>query len=528
MSADARTPGTLAADVPAPVVAEVARWLREVLPADAALRSDSRLVRAGDAFFAFPGLRDDGRNHVAEALARGAVAFVYESDGRAQIDTEGLPSRAVTGLRELSGYIASEFHDRPSEHFRLVAVTGTNGKTTTSQWIANGLHLMGRPSAVVGTLGSGVVGELGGAGLTTPDALGLQALFAGFVERGIEFVAAEASSIGIEQGRLNGTQVEVAVFTNLTRDHLDYHGTMQAYADVKARLFGWPGVRTIVVNGDDPYATLMSAAARSGGRKPRCIGFGLSPGQHGLKFDAALIAERVYDAGSGIATTIGGDFGRAELRLPMLGGFAVSNALAVAASWLALGVSFEQVIAALQRLPPVPGRMEAFDRPGAPAVVIDYAHSPDALALVLSALRPVAMRRGGQLWCVFGAGGDRDAGKRPMMGMAVEQGADHIVITSDNPRGESPFRIVSDIRAGLSREPELTELDRAVAIRTAIERAAPEDVVLVAGKGHETTQEIAGERLAFSDREHALAALTARARAAGTVQPPEQVEGKRV
>ncbi len=510
--ADATPLEAMAADVPAPVVAEAARWLRELLPAAGALRSDSRAVRAGDAFFAFPGRRDDGRRHVAEALARGAVAVVYESDGATQLETDGLPAHAITGLRELAGHIASEFYGRPSEQLRLVAVTGTNGKTTTTQWIAGGFHMMGHPAAVVGTLGSGVVGALAHTGLTTPDALELQSMLAGFADAGVEFVAAEASSIGIDQGRMNGALVEVAVFTNLTRDHLDYHETMQAYASAKARLFAWPGVRSIVVNGDDPYATLMSAAALGAGRHPRCIGYGLSPGQHGLKFDAALIAERVFDAGHGIVTTIGGDFGRAELRLPMLGGFAVSNALSVAASWLALGVPFDRVIESLQRLAPVPGRMEALDRPDAPTVVIDYAHSPDALSSVLAALRPVAMRRGGLLWCVFGAGGERDVGKRPMMGMAAERGADRLVITSDNPRGESPFRIVSDIRAGLSREPELTEQDRAAAIRAVIERAAAEDVVLIAGKGHETTQEIAGELLPFSDREHARAALAARLR----------------
>lgn len=515
MSPDSREADAMAVDLPAPVAVEVAHWLREVLPAGGALRGDSRAVRAGDAFFALPGRRDDGRKHVAEALARGAVAVVYESDGAARLETDGLPARAVTGLRELAGHIASEFHGRPSERLRLVAVTGTNGKTTTTQWIANGLHRMGRRSAVVGTLGSGVAGALAGTGLTTPDALALQALLARFAESGVDVVAAEASSIGIDQGRLNGAQVEVAVFTNLSRDHLDYHGTMHDYANAKARLFGWPGVRTTVVNGDDPHCTLM-AAAQARDSRPRCIGYGLSPGQHGLKFDAALVAERVYDAGHGIVATIGGDFGSAELRLPMLGAFAVSNALAVAASWLALGIPFEQAIGALQRLAPVPGRMEALDAPHSPAVVVDYAHTPDALATVLAALRPVAMRRGGQLWCVFGAGGERDAGKRPMMGAAVENGADRLVITNDNPRGETPFRIISDIRAGLTREPELCEPDRAAAIRAAIGRASPEDVVLIAGKGHETTQEVAGELLPFSDRAHALAALAARA---GAGQP---------
>jgi len=495
--------------------ARVADWLRARLPAGARLVCDSRALRAGDAFLAFPGQRQDGRRFVADVVARAAGAVLYEREGANGLDTGATPSMPVAGLRALAGPIASEWTGRPSERLDVVAVTGTNGKTSVTQWVARGLDRLGRRSAIVGTLGSGVVGQLVETGLTTPDALGLQAMLAGFAADGVDALAIEASSIGLDQGRLNGTQVTVAAFTNLTRDHLDYHGDMRAYAAAKARLFGWPGLRAAVINGDDPCAPQMFEAIGERDDPPQRIVYGFSPGQHGVRGTAALIGERVVDDGSGLLMTISGDFGTAELRLQLIGQFNASNALAVAGCWLALGHPFERVVEALQALEPVPGRMQRIEHAGAPLVVVDYAHSPDALESVLTTLRPVALRRGGQLWCVFGAGGDRDIGKRPQMGLVAERGADRLVVTSDNPRSESPFRIVSDIRAGLTREPALTELDRAVAIRSALLSAAPHDVVLVAGKGHENFQEIAGVRHPFSDVEVVQAALEERTEAAG-------------
>ena len=505
----------LEASAAADLVPERARaladWLRERLPAGGVLRADSRAVRPGDAFFAYPGLRSDGRRFIGDALARGAAAVLFESEGAPALADAGVPMRGCEGLRVLVGAIASAFHGRPSESLELVAVTGTNGKTSVTQWVARGFEGFGRRGAVIGTLGCGPVGRLEeGSGLTTPDALGLQSMLARFVGAGVDSVAAEASSIGLDQGRLNGTRIAVAAFTNLTRDHLDYHGSMEAYAEAKARLFGWPGLRAVVVNGDDPAAPAMLAAVRPGAGAPERIVYGLTPGRHGARGDRTLIAERIYEDGSGIQLTLSGDFGIADLRLRLLGLFNVSNALAVAGCWLALGHPFAAVVEALERLEPVPGRMQTIERDGAPLVVVDYAHSPDALENVLACLRAVAQRRRGRLWCVFGAGGERDVGKRAHMGMVAERAADRLVITSDNPRGESPFRIVSDIRAGLIREPELTELDRAVAIHAAIGRADPGDVVLVAGKGHENYQEIAGVRHPFSDVEVAEAALDAR------------------
>ena len=498
-------------DLVPPMAREVALWLRGVLAPGAALRSDSRAIRPGDAFFAIRGSRDDGRRFVGDAIARGAAAVVYEAQGASEVAVGSVPAIPVESLRGLAGPIASDFHGRPSERMEMVAVTGTNGKTSTSQWVAHGLAGLGRRCAVIGTLGCGPLDRLEPHDMTTPDALGMQELLARFAADGVDLVAAEASSIGLDQGRLNGTRITIAAYTNLSRDHLDYHGTMQAYAAAKARLFGWPGLRVAVVNGDDEYSPRMLAAASA--QSPLRIVYGVAPGQHGAHGDAVLIAERIVEGPAGIGFVLGGDFGRAEVRLRLLGGFNVSNALAVAGCWLGMGIALDQVVQALEALEPVPGRMQMIERPDAPLAVIDYAHSPDALASVLSALRPVANARGGELWCVFGAGGDRDTGKRPLMGLVAERGADRLVVTSDNPRSESPFRIVSDVRAGLSREPAVTELDRRVAIDFALRLSSPRDVVLIAGKGHEEYQEIAGVRHPFSDLAVAHAALDARAEA---------------
>ncbi len=498
--------------VPAPA-REAALWLRGVLAPGAALRSDSRAVGPGDAFFAIRGQRDDGRRFIPDAIARGAAAVVYEAQDAPVVALGPVPGYPLAALRELAGPIASDYHDRPSERFDVVAVTGTNGKTSVSQWVARGLAPAGRRCAVIGTLGCGPIDRLEPHGMTTPDALGLQAMLARFADDGVDLVSAEASSIGLDQGRLNGTRITVAAYTNLSRDHLDYHGTMQQYAAAKARLFGWPGLRAAVVNGDDEHSPRMLAAASV--HAPLRIVYGLAPGQHGAHGDAVLLAERVVEGPAGIDFVMGGDFGRAEVRLRLLGAFNVSNALAVAGCWLGLGLSMEQVAQGLEALRPVPGRMQMVETPNAPLAVIDYAHSPDALASVLAALRPVAQARGGELWCVFGAGGDRDTGKRPLMGLVAERGADRLVVTSDNPRSESPFRIVSDVRAGLSREPAFTELDRRVAIGCALRLSSPRDVVLIAGKGHEEYQEIAGVRHPFSDLAVAQEALRARAETEG-------------
>jgi UDP-N-acetylmuramyl-tripeptide synthetase len=515
----------VAATSDALVAGEAASWLARVLAPGAALVADSRRVTPGDAFIGYPGERSDGRAFVSQALERGAAALLCEPAG-APMAPAPVPCREVEGLKRLAGPIADAYLGAPTARMNVVAVTGTNGKTSCSQWIAQGLHEDGRPAAVVGTIGAGVLHEaapdepasvvLEDTGLTTPDALSLQALFARFAARGVGAVAIEASSIGLHQHRLDGTRIAVAVFTNLTRDHLDYHGTLAAYGQAKARLFGWPGLRAAVVNLDDPWHTAMLGELAAD--VPR-IGFRLdAPGTadrpaHG-RVDRRLIATAVQPTAGGTRVEIDGDWGRASLDTPLLGRFNAANLLAVAGAWLALGMDFEVAVIRLGRLRPVPGRLQAVTLDGlaGPLAVVDYAHTPDALANALDALRPVARTRGGRLWCVFGAGGDRDPGKRPLMGAAAEQGADRVVLTSDNPRSESPQAILDAIRGGLAAAPAGCEADRALAIATTLATADPSDVVLIAGKGHEPYQEIAGMRHPFLDAEHAARALERRRR----------------
>jgi UDP-N-acetylmuramoyl-L-alanyl-D-glutamate--2,6-diaminopimelate ligase len=485
------------------------QWLLEVLAPGAALVADSRAVRRGDAFVAWPGASRDGRDYIDQAIARGAAAVLYEDDGRA-VDTGAVASRPVPGLKALAGPIAAEYYGQPSERLEVVAVTGTNGKTSCTQWIARGLAQAGRRAAVIGTLGSGIFvpgdasAELEPFGLTTPDAVSLQRMLAAFAAAGVEVVAMEASSIGLDQARMEGTRIAAAVFTNLSRDHLEYHHTEAAYLQAKQRLFHWPGLRVAIVNGDDPVAaTLLDALSGS----VQTVAFGRLPGEHGWRAQRKLSAYQIEEERERTRVSVGGDWGRTQVSLQVVGQFNVVNAMAVAAVWLALGMGFDDAMQALESLRPLPGRMERIAIDGGPLVVVDYAHSPDALLNVLQALRPAAEARGGALWCVFGAGGDRDAGKRPIMGMIAERLADRVVVTSDNPRSETPFRIASDIRAGFTREPWLTELDRAQAIHSALAAAGPNDVVLIAGKGHETWQEIGDQRLPFSDAEVARRCL---------------------
>lgn len=508
--------------------AELAHWLRGVLPPGAALVADSRRVSRGDAFFAYPGERADGRRHIAQAVALGAAAVVAEAGG-AEPPVQGVPVRTVDGLKRLAGPIADAYLGAPTARMDVVAVTGTNGKTSCSQWIAQGLQASGRRAALVGTIGAGVLDDdgrcaLDDTGLTTPDALALQTLFARFAHAGVDAVAIEASSIGLHQHRLDGTRMAVAVFTNLTRDHLDYHGTMQAYGEAKAMLFGWPGLRAAVVNLDDAaHAAMLAGVApgvqRIGYRITAPVAGADSPTIHLAvgEVDRVLVASEVAPSAAGTRICIDGDWGRAMLDTPLLGRFNVANLLAVAGAWLALGLRFDDVLARLAALRPVPGRLQAVGAgDGMPLAVVDYAHTPDALDNALAALRPVAAARGGALWCVFGAGGDRDPGKRPLMAAAAERGAERVVLTSDNPRGESPEAILDAVQAGLSGPCALREADRARAIAETLARAAPADVVLIAGKGHEPYQEIAGVRHPFLDAEHAERALARRSHPGAT------------
>ncbi len=495
----------------------IVRWLRDTLPSGADLVSDSRRVKPGDAFFAWPGKNDDGREHLADALARGAGAALIESDESIQeafapsMTIARGPSRLpVPGLRGLAGAIAARYYGEPAERLKLIAVTGTNGKTSCATWIAQGLAAMGRPCGLIGTLGHGLAGgPLESFGLTMPDVLSLHRMLARFERDGAALVAMEASSIGLDQGRLDGVQPTVAVLTNLTRDHLDYHGSIEAYGRAKLRLFEQPGLACAVLNAAD--ALSVPALAALGGA---CEAIAYGEPQWVLRHPRLrqLLAERIVERPEGLQIEIGGDFGRAELLLPLLGRFNAANALAVAGAWLALGCRFDEVLLRLSQLQPVPGRLERLSLPGAPLAVIDYAHTPDALQGTLQALKPLARQRGGRLICVFGAGGGRDRGKRPLMGAVAERHADVVVLTSDNPRSEPPQAILAEIAAGMAAGAPQMEPDRGLAIDQTIDDAESTDVVLIAGKGHEGWQEIGAERLPFSDRERARRALAARGR----------------
>jgi UDP-N-acetylmuramoyl-L-alanyl-D-glutamate--2,6-diaminopimelate ligase len=462
------------------------------------LSSDSRRCAPGTAFFAYPGEARDGRAHIPDAIARGASAVVWDDDAFEWRPEWRVPNAGVPGLKQRAGAIAHEYHGRPSEALWVCGVTGTNGKTSCSQWIAAALNARGERAGVIGTLGNGFPGALSAAANTTPDALEAHALLKGMLEEGARAVAMEVSSHGLVQGRVNGVRFGCALFTNLSHDHLDYHGSLEAYEQAKARLFDSPGLAAAVLNLDDPAGARL--AQRLAGRGLRVVGYGLSPLAGSPEF---LRASEV----DGAAMEIESSWGSARAQVNQLGRFNLSNALGVLGCLLVRGVPFGEAIAALGALPPVPGRMQRVG--DEPLVVIDYAHTPDALEKVLAALRPVAQMRGGRLAVVFGAGGDRDAAKRPLMGAAAARLADRVMLTSDNPRSEDPLAILADIRRGAGRGCEV-EPDRRLAIARAIAAAGARDVVLVAGKGHETYQEIRGRREPFSDEAEARQALAQR------------------
>ena len=467
------------------------------------LSSDSRRCAPGVAFFAYPGAAADGRAHIADAIARGATGVVWEADGFAWRDEWRVPNAPVRGLKQHAGSLAHEFYGRPSEALWTCGVTGTNGKTSCSQWLAAALCRAGAKCGVLGTLGTGFPGALADSANTTPDALELHRVLAELRRDGAAAVAMEVSSHGLEQGRVSGVAFDCALFTNLTHDHLDYHGSMEAYAAAKARLFETEGLACAVLNLDDAFGVML--AQRCGARGLRTIGYSLSsaavvPGSVTEFVAAARIAPETLELTS--------NWGEARTDFHQVGRFNVANALGVVGCLLAYGLPFPQAVDALATLPAVPGRMQRVG--DTPLTVIDYAHSPDALDKVLQALRHVADARGGRLVVVFGAGGDRDRSKRAPMGIAASRLADRIMLTSDNPRSEDPLAIIRDIAAGMSA-PYAAEADRARAVESAIGEAADADVVLIAGKGHESWQEVAGRREPFSDAQVARAALDRRA-----------------
>ncbi|MBL0945624.1 MAG: UDP-N-acetylmuramoyl-L-alanyl-D-glutamate--2,6-diaminopimelate ligase [Hydrogenophaga sp.] len=492
----------------------VATWLRSSVTG--ALVCDSRRVGAGDGFVAWPGAATDGRRFVPDALHAGAAVALVEREGLEAHDFRDDPRvLAVPGLKGQAGPIASAFCREPSAALDVIAITGTNGKTSSAWWIAQLLGACARPAAVVGTLGMGRPGEaLVATGLTTPDPVMLQHQLRDFVDQGLRAVAIEASSIGVVEGRLNGTRVSVAVFTNFTQDHLDYHGSMEAYWAAKQRLFDWPGLKAAVVNADDPQGA---------GLLERLTGRGLDLWSVGIDHPARLQAQHLTVTPAGVAFDLvernrqGQVQSQRSMSLPLVGRYNVHNLLGVIATARALGIPLATAVEACGAITPVPGRMEQA-RPAsasAPLVLVDYAHTPDALEKALQALRPQAQARGGLLWVVVGCGGDRDPGKRPLMAAVAEREADRAVLTSDNPRSEAPEAILAQMAAGLSSpQAARTVVDRAEAIALAVREAAPADVVLIAGKGHEDYQEIRGVKTPFADIEHARRALDTRQGAA--------------
>jgi UDP-N-acetylmuramoyl-L-alanyl-D-glutamate--2,6-diaminopimelate ligase len=468
-----------------------------VLPV-AGLALDSRAIAPGEAFVALRGTREHGIEHAAGAVARGAVAVLFEPPASAP--ELPVPVIAVPGLRGRLGAMAARWHGEPSRALRVVGVTGTNGKTSTVQLLAQALDLLGARVATIGTLGAGVFGGPLSGDRTTPDVVSVHRLMAAFRDARCDHVAMEVSSHALDQGRVDAVAFAVAAFTNLTRDHLDYHGTMEAYFEAKARLFQVPGLAAAVVNVDDEWGRVL--AARVGGATRL-----LTTSAAGAEAD--LAAHAVVLGAAGVAFELRAAEGTVRIESPLLGRFNVDNLLAVAGCLLALGHRLPAVAGVLARLQPVAGRMNRLGGSGAePLVVVDYAHSPDALEKALQTLRSHTT---GALWCVFGCGGERDAGKRPQMGAIAERLADHVLVTDDNPRGEDGDAIVADVLAGLSRaDRALVERDRARAIARAVAQAVAGDTVLIAGKGHEAWQEAAGVKRPFDDLAHARAALEAR------------------
>jgi len=463
---------------------------------------DSRRLQPGDLFLAVPGATVDGRRFIDDALAAGAVAVLAEAEGLVD-QVEGVVP--VAGLNTQISDIAGRFFGEPSEKLMITGITGTNGKTTTSQLLAQLFSLAGTPAAVIGTLGHGLYrdgrADLSDTGMTTPDAVTVQSLLADYVAAGAKQVAMEVSSHSLDQARVASVHFTTAVFTNLSRDHLDYHGDLVSYAQAKMRLFAMPGVQHAVINVDDPVgAELASHLA------PSVELFGYSLNNPG----AQITAEQVRLSADGISAQLRTPWGDGELRSRLLGRFNLENLLAVVAVACAQGMTFESVLSLVPALQPVPGRMEMLGATGGPRVVIDYAHTPSALENVLSTLREHC---DGQLWCVFGCGGDRDRGKRPLMGEVASRLADRVVITSDNPRGEDPEAIINEILGGLDSAATVNVLaDRVEAIRYAIDGAGEGDLVLIAGKGHEEHQLVGSQRLPFSDRDEAGLALELRGR----------------
>jgi UDP-N-acetylmuramoyl-L-alanyl-D-glutamate--2,6-diaminopimelate ligase len=474
------------------------------------LKLDSRLVEPGDLFVAIPGMESDGRNFIPDAINNGAVAVLYEANDESplvqyspgqkhapQLEGVEVPNESVPGLAKLIGSIASRYYSDPSEQMKVIAVTGTNGKTSCCHFLAGALNSLGVRCGVMGTLGYGVGGKIRSFGMTTPSAVDTQKYLAEMLADGARVVVLEASSHGLDQGRLNGTRIASGIFTNITRDHLDYHKSEEGYRRSKKRLFEFPGIETAVLNHDDQFGQEMIAELKE---RMKVISYST------VNSVAGVYSSNVSQNEEGVSATINSPWGVGLLTTRLYGVFNLSNLLAVFCVLCAEGYPIDLVIERLGQIENVKGRMDRIESGSGVHIVVDYAHTPDALDKVLRTLRSHC---GGALWCLFGCGGDRDRGKRPQMGQIAVQLSDHVVITDDNPRHEDSQTIVRDILAGIEDRAQVqVEPDRGKAIRLAIGLAQPDDIVLIAGKGHEDYQEIGGKRYHFSDYEEVRHAVS--------------------
>lgn len=459
------------------------------------ITADSRQVVPGALFLAYPGESADGRAYIADAINNGASAILWEPEGFVWDENWQVENKPVVSLKQEAGVIADQFYASPSSQLWMVGVTGTNGKTSVTQWLGQCFDYLGRQTAVIGTLGNGLLNQLTPTANTTPDALLLQKLLASYVEQKADVVAMEVSSHGLSQGRVNGVQFDVAVLTNLTRDHLDYHGTVENYALAKEKLFKWDSLQSVVLNSDDDFGQAIKQKLSNSAVK--VLTYGIDSGgvrASNIRFDNGAIQLMVTTPN-----------GQAEMQVDLVGRFNVYNVLAVLATLLVSDVAFDDAIDAVKHLKPLNGRMQQFGGGNLPLVIVDYAHTPDSLENVLLALKEEAKQA---LICVFGCGGNRDQGKRPLMGKVASALADRVIVTTDNPRHERAEDIIQAILKGITGEC-IVEADRAKAIALAIANAQVDDVVLIAGKGHEDYQEIAGEKHHFSDVEQVELALQA-------------------
>ena len=521
----------------------------DVLSSVMHLVTDSRAIQRGDTFVAYPGEKSDGRNFIAQAIERGANAVIWDSHQFTWNDAWQIPNLAVTDLRHQAGWLADAVYGNPSEKMWVVGITGTNGKTSTSHWIAGAMNNAGKKCALIGTLGNGfpsedITNDLAGVVCqpsqmasssirgqktgamnnpgqgtgstdlspqssvlclqptlnTTPDAIRLHGLLADYLALGAQNVAMEVSSHALAQGRVNGVRFNVALLTNLSRDHLDYHGDMQSYAASKRKLFEWKQLKYAVLNLDDAFGVELAESLQEA--EVEVIGYGMS--NAALQLAERLGLRMVYGnlvqmTGQGLQLEVHSSWGAAQIDSELVGRFNAANLLGVLAVLLVSEISLSDAVLSLSKAQPVAGRMQRVSSGQQPTVIVDFAHSPDALEKVLLALREVRATAGSKLICVFGCGGDRDRGKRAMMGKVVEEFSDWCVVTSDNPRSEDPQQIIAEIVAGMRSDNHEIIVERAAAIQHAISRAQKTDTVLIAGKGHEDYQEICGVKYPFND-----------------------------